>query len=198
MKRSLDVIGIILLIIAMFALLTLAAYSINGQTPESNTGPDNPMPSGGQFTLQRSVIAGGGTAKQQGQFSEHATAGQSVSGSQSSGGSFRVRSGFWTPDDLMPTAANVSISGRIMTDTGLGLRSAEVTLTDANGTVRRTASGSFGYYRFDDVPTGQTYVIRVVSRRFQFSPRAISVVDELTEIDLIGEPLPLPVSTLHN
>ncbi len=90
-------------------------------------------------------------------------------------------------DPLAPTAASVSISGRVMTANGNGVRNAIVQLTDPHGVTRRASTGSFGYYRFDDVEAGQTYVIGVASKRYVFSPRTISVSDELTGLDLIAE-----------
>src|SRR5580765_1647848 len=124
MKRPIDLVVIILLFLLLFGLLTMAAYSVSGQTSEAGVGssPEVSPPAGGQFAVQRSVVAGGGNGVGQGQFSMHATAGQATAGHGLNGGQFRVYSGFWTPDDLMPTAANVTVSGRVMTANGQGIR----------------------------------------------------------------------------
>lgn len=88
---------------------------------------------------------------------------------------------------LAPTAAGVSISGRAVTSAGFGVTNVLITLTDRNGVSRQVITGPFGYYRFDDVETGQNYVISATSKRFQFSSRIVSVNDELTDLDLVAQ-----------
>lgn len=89
-----------------------------------------------------------------------------------------------------PTSANVTVSGRVLTKDGHGLRNAIVTLTDANGAVRTARSSSFGNYSFENIETGRTYVIAVNSKRFTFTPRILTVNEELSNIDLIAEGSP--------
>ncbi|MEP7037147.1 MAG: carboxypeptidase-like regulatory domain-containing protein, partial [Acidobacteriota bacterium] len=57
------------------------------------------------------------------------------------------------------TAAPVSIGGRVMTMSGRGIANVRLTLTDANGQVRTARTTSFGYYHFDDVRAGETYIL---------------------------------------
>ncbi len=85
-----------------------------------------------------------------------------------------------------PTAASVSISGRILTPDGRGLSSARVILTDGSGNSRTAITSSFGYYRFGEVSAGQTYIISVVSKRFQFTTQVITVNEDVTELNFIG------------
>ena len=89
---------------------------------------------------------------------------------------------------LAPTAANVAVSGRVLTANGSGLRNAFVTLTDSSGVTRSARTSSFGYYRFEEVATGQTYVVGVRSKEYQFTPRTINVANELTDVDFIADP----------
>ena len=86
----------------------------------------------------------------------------------------------------VPTAANVEVSGRVLTSEGRGLRNSLVTLTDQNGNSRSTMTGPLGSYRFNEVEAGQTYVVRVLSRRFTFSPRVIQIVDSIADLDFIA------------
>ena len=83
---------------------------------------------------------------------------------------------------LAPTAASVSVSGRVLVN-DRGLRNAFVTLTDQNGNTRTVRSSSFGYYRFDEVEVGQTYIVSVRSKRYQFAPQVVSVSEELSELN---------------
>ena len=85
---------------------------------------------------------------------------------------------------LAPTSANVSVAGRVMVG-GRGLTSATVTLTDSNGN-SRTAATSFGYYRFDEVEVGQTYIVSVRSKRYQFAPQIVNVIEDLSELNFFS------------
>ena len=82
-----------------------------------------------------------------------------------------------------PTSANVSISGRVLTASGAGLTNAIVYLTDSNGTTRTVKTGSFGNYLFEELTSGETYTISIVSRRYQFAPRIVNVNASVTDFD---------------
>jgi len=91
------------------------------------------------------------------------------------------------PPVSVPTPAEVSISGRVMTPDGRGLRNAYVVLTDSDGISRRVRSSSLGSYRFDNVQVGKTYVMSVSSKQYQFTTRLVTVSDELTDVDFIAD-----------
>jgi hypothetical protein len=145
--------------------------------------------SGGSFEIKQSVVAAGGKGAAGGAFSVDGTMGQTVAGNNVSGAPFAVTSGFWN-FALSPTAAGVSVSGRVLTANGNGLRNAVITLTNQQGTSRSMLTSSFGYYRFDDVQAGETYIISVLSKRYRFAPRIVSVADEITEFILVAEAEP--------
>jgi uncharacterized delta-60 repeat protein len=88
---------------------------------------------------------------------------------------------------LAPSAAAVSVSGRVLTSDGSGLRDAKVMLTGGGGNSRPTSTGSFGYFRFDDVQSGETYVVSVASKRYQFSPQVVTVNEELSELNFTAQ-----------
>lgn len=85
------------------------------------------------------------------------------------------------------TAASVSISGRIVTPDGRGLRNAKVILTDASGNSRTTTSSQFGYYRFNNVEVGQIYVITVASKKYQFLPQTVTVTEEVSDLNFAAQ-----------
>jgi hypothetical protein len=87
-----------------------------------------------------------------------------------------------------PTAAAVSVSGRVTTSNGLGVSKAVVSITDPNGNTRSALTSSFGYYRFDNVTAGRTYVIGVISKRFSFTPQTLPVNDNLASVDFVALP----------
>jgi hypothetical protein len=53
---------------------------------------------------------------------------------------------------------------------------------------RKTAiTNAFGYYSFESVQAGQTYVFSVISKRYSFQPRTVEVSEELTELNFTAE-----------
>ncbi len=68
-----------------------------------------------------------------------------------------------------PTAAGVTVSGRVTTLSGRGIGGVFLTLTDAEGTTRSARSTAFGYYHFDDVPAGETHILSAAGKRHKFS-----------------------------
>lgn len=89
---------------------------------------------------------------------------------------------------LAPTAATVSVSGRVLTPDGSGLINAKVILTDGQGNSRAAVSTSFGYYRFEEVRVGEVYLLSVSAKRYQFVPQAVNVMEELNELNLPALP----------
>jgi len=60
-------------------------------------------------------------------------------------------------------------------------------LSHANGNVRPARSSSFGYFRFDDVTVGETYIVTVSSKRYTFTPIAIALTDAVTDMILVAD-----------
>jgi uncharacterized delta-60 repeat protein len=90
--------------------------------------------------------------------------------------------------DLAPTAANVSVSGRISSGKS-GLAGIPVALTDSNGDTRTATTNSFGGYKFDAVAAGRTYVVSVAHKKYVFSPgsRVLNVSEDLSEVDFTAD-----------
>lgn len=144
---------------------------------------------GGTLTLEKAVTANGGGDVSGGIYSVTGTAGQAVAGIASIGTGYSAQHGFWVRD-LAPTASTSSIRGRITTADGSGIRNAVVTLQRADGTFRTTLTASLGYYFFNDVESGQSYVLSVASKRFAFAQpsRVVNVGDEVVDIDFVALP----------
>lgn len=138
---------------------------------------------GGTYTIERSVVATGGGTSSGGVYAVVGTAGQSMAGGRFQGSQFSMFSGFFTPPALAPTAASVSVSGRVFTPSGQGLANAMVLLVNMNGETRVARTGSFGYYSFEGVEAGQVYLLSVESKRFQFVPQTMMVLDELNDLN---------------
>ena len=80
-----------------------------------------------------------------------------------------------------------TIRGRLLTALGQGVVNARVTLTSTTGEKRSVLSSSFGNFEFGSLATGETYTVTVNSKRFNFGPRTVSVVDAVTILDIIAE-----------
>lgn len=98
--------------------------------------------------------------------------------------------GGWGLEFFSTTAANASISGRVLTADGRAIRNAKVVLT-GNSLMepRIVTTGSFGYYSLEDLLVGETYVLTVNSKRFTFQApsRVVSLVDNVTDLDFVAE-----------
>lgn len=70
---------------------------------------------------------------------------------------------------MTPTAASVTVGGRVKTADGRGIKNVIITITFPSGERRSVVSGVFGYYRFSDVPAGEAYVFSVAAKRYSFS-----------------------------
>jgi len=100
--------------------------------------------------------------------------------------------GGWGLQFFTPTASNnLAISGRVTTSDGQGLRNARVTLTgNSLEAPMVTSTGSFGYYTFEGLRAGETYIVTVGSQRYLFQQPSmvISLVDSVTNADFVGMP----------
>jgi hypothetical protein len=87
-----------------------------------------------------------------------------------------------------PTAANVNLSGRILTSYGAGIRNVVVKITDPYGNSRTALSTAFGYYNFSGVPSGEVYVVSVTAKQFHFSQplRVINLNDAVEGFDFVA------------
>ena len=139
----------------------------------------------GGITLEKSVIATGSGSSSGGAFTVLGTIGQSAPDTVQNG-QFTIYGGFLTPD-YQPTAAGVTVSGRVFTPDGRSLMNALVLFSCASGETRAARTGAFGYYRFDDVAAGQTGIFQISSKRYRFNPQVISVTENVTELNFTAE-----------
>jgi subtilisin-like proprotein convertase family protein len=86
-----------------------------------------------------------------------------------------------------PTAAGVSVSGRVLNADGYAIPKAVVTLSSSSGTTRTAITNAFGYYRFDDVAAGQTYFMNAAAKRYRFEARVLNVGEEITGVDFTAQ-----------
>ncbi len=95
---------------------------------------------------------------------------------------------FVVAESLAPSAANVSVGGRVSTSNGSGISRVRVSITNQNGETRSATTNTFGFYRFDEIPAGETYVISAFHKRYQFNSRVLTVSDDIQNADFTAEP----------
>jgi CSLREA domain-containing protein len=90
---------------------------------------------------------------------------------------------------LAPTAATASVSGRVVTAQGRGIRNVVITMTDSSGNTRTAISTTFGYYRFEEVAAGQIYIFTARGKRFSFeqNTQVLSILEETNNIDFVAD-----------
>jgi subtilisin-like proprotein convertase family protein len=99
--------------------------------------------------------------------------------------------GSWGLEFLSPTAGPADLGGRVTTADGRPIKNARVTAS--GGGLAQPVSvltNQFGKFRFDDLPSGQTYVIEVNSKRYTFTnpTRVINLDQDFFGADFVAEP----------
>jgi Lecithin:cholesterol acyltransferase len=95
-----------------------------------------------------------------------------------------IRSGIYTKNILIPTAANSSISGRVTNLRG----SARTVITLTRATTGESVSvrpNQIGYYRFENLVSGEDYILTPSRKGYRFEPqnRLVSLNEDLDNID---------------
>lgn len=85
-----------------------------------------------------------------------------------------------------PTAANVSISGRVTDFRGRALPRVRLMITAEDGSVVTTLSSDMGYFQFDEIESGFTYILTAASKSHSFSPRIISLNEEVSDLNIVA------------
>jgi len=87
-----------------------------------------------------------------------------------------------------PTAASVSIEGRVKTAFGKGISRAHVAFLDSSGNSTHAVTNSFGYFRLDGLTAGESGTLTVGHKRYFFETNSafITPVDAVTTIDFIA------------
>lgn len=117
-----------------------------------------------------------------------ATTGSAITRTNGTNGGGTARNGSVSVVALAPTAAAVSVGGRVLTMSGRGILNVRLSLTDSSGQVRTTVSTSFGYYRFDDVQVGETYILSATGKHYTFSQpvQVLNINDETNGVNFIA------------
>lgn len=86
--------------------------------------------------------------------------------------------------EVAAAAVNVSIGGRVVSDTGTGMPNTLVFMNTPNGS-RSTRTNSFGFYSFDNVLTGTSITVGVSSKAFNYATQNVTVSGNVTNLDFL-------------
>lgn len=82
----------------------------------------------------------------------------------------------------LATAAAISLHGQVFDPEGRAVRWVTVRLSGLDGTNRFATTNHFGYFRFDEVSVGQSYVLEANHKQFTYSPQVITVDEDIGRI----------------
>ena len=87
------------------------------------------------------------------------------------------------------TAAGATVSGRVVTADGRGIRNVQLTMTSSNGETRTVNSTAAGNFRFTDAAAGEIYIFTVNSKRYKFtqSSQTRSVTGDVSDIEFVAD-----------
>ena len=146
--------------------------------------------SGSDFSLSQIVITPAGEKSTVEFFVLDSTTAQPAASGRMSGEAFTLTPGFWTFTPQSPTAADAYVGGRVIAADGTGISYARLVMIGPSGEARSALSSPLGYYRFDNVLVGQSYVISISSRRHTFSTPSIvvMVLEDLADANFYADP----------
>lgn len=72
----------------------------------------------------------------------------------------------FTSDEIAPSSAGATVTGRVVSTDGRGVRGITITMLDAStGILKMAVTNTFGYYSFKDLPVTHFYVLTAVSTK---------------------------------
>ena len=87
-----------------------------------------------------------------------------------------------------PTAADASVSGRVISSTRRGIANALLTFTDSQGEVYTTTTNQTGRFYIEGLPSGETYIVNISAKRFRFAPQVLTLNSDLTGVNFTAAP----------
>jgi uncharacterized delta-60 repeat protein len=86
---------------------------------------------------------------------------------------------------------NVGFSGRVLNSNGTPVFNAFITLQNGEEIIANARTNPFGYFRFRNVQTNQTYTLSTRAKSLNFPDRSVLVDDEINNYTIYGDDLPI-------
>lgn len=84
----------------------------------------------------------------------------------------------------LAVAANVSVSGQVLSTDGTPIRNAFVTISNMSGVIDSVRTNSFGNFTFTNIPSGQMYSLTAIAKQYSFTPQNINVSGNVTGVTI--------------
>lgn len=88
---------------------------------------------------------------------------------------------------LAPSAASVSVAGRVVAGNGRGISRAVVSAVNQQGQIKTVVSNPFGYFRINELDVGETYIFEVRHKIYSFAPQVLNVSEDINEFVFVGQ-----------
>jgi hypothetical protein len=90
---------------------------------------------------------------------------------------------------LAPTAANASVRGRVVSETGRGLSRSVVSILDTQtGETRYARTNQMGYFTIADLPVGSFYILQPQRKGYEFAATSFQLFENLDDLIISGTP----------
>lgn len=87
-----------------------------------------------------------------------------------------------------PTAAPAFVAGRVVAGEGRGISGARVSITDESGQIRYALTNTFGFYHFEEVAVGQTYIFQARHKSYVFAAQVVNVTGDIENLNFFAAP----------
>ena len=91
--------------------------------------------------------------------------------------------------EVAAAAANVTVSGRVLSQISYVPR-ALVTISNKGGVVASDTTNTFGNFTLTGVPSGQSYVVTVIAKGYQFDPVNLQVTGDVSNLEITAASSP--------
>jgi hypothetical protein len=86
-----------------------------------------------------------------------------------------------------PTAANASVRGRVVSESGRGLSRASISVLDTQtGETRYARTNQLGYFTIADLPVGSFYVMQTQRKGYTFAENSFQLFEDLDGLTITG------------
>jgi uncharacterized delta-60 repeat protein len=82
---------------------------------------------------------------------------------------------------------NVPISGRVVNANGRAVIAAYIVLKRGSEIIAQTRTNPFGYFRFNNIQTNETYAVSTRSKGLSFSDQSIMVDDRISDLQIMDQ-----------
>jgi hypothetical protein len=89
---------------------------------------------------------------------------------------------------VTPSPNSGTLAGRLFSPFGKAIANTSVMLANTEGRVEQTTTDAEGRFRFAALSRGGTYTVSARSSSFTFTPVTVSIIDDVTNVDLIANP----------